>query len=198
MNRVQPKSKAELLEIVPALAAMEQASGYIPTSFHVLAHRPEIVKTLLPFAGAVLGPGEVDRGLKQLIAQMVSTVTGCRYCQAHTAHGGHALGTPESKLQALWEFETDPQFSAAERSALRLARDSAMSPNAVTDEHFKELRQHFNEPQIVELVATASLFGYFNRFNDTLANDLEAAPAEWAEATLGGVGWEIGKHVAAR
>src|SRR5258706_269699 len=84
--------------------------------------------------------------------------------------------THEEKVRAVWEFETSPLFSDAERAALRLARDAAVVPNAVTDEHFVELRKHFSEDQIVDIVAQACNAAWSNRWNDTMATPLEPDP----------------------
>ena len=56
------------------------------------------------------------------------------------------------------------------------------------------VKQHFNEGEIVEIVAAISLFGYLNRWNDTMATELEAPAAEVAERAIGAVGWDTGKH----
>jgi hypothetical protein len=62
----------------------------------------------------------------------------------------------------------------------------------VTD--FDALKCHWDEGQIVEIVAAIGLFGYLNRWNDTLATELEDHPAGVAQRTLSGWGWEPGKH----
>ncbi len=82
----------------------------------------------------------------------------------------------------------------AERAALRLAQDSALQPNRVESGHFEELRRHFDDAQIVERVAVCALFGFLNRWNDTLSTELEAVPRAFAEQHLGGSGWQVGKH----
>lgn len=196
MNRIPPQSMDEFRAIFPGAERLESGLGFVPTSMRVMAHRPPILEGFATFAGAILGPGEVDRALKQLIALMVSRTTGCLYCQAHTGHAAHGAGVDEAKLQALWDFETDGRFSGAERAALRFARDSAVIPVAVGDDHFVALREHFTDPQIVEIVSVASLFGFLNRFNDTLANELEPAPLDFAAANLTPTGWSAGKHAA--
>jgi alkylhydroperoxidase family enzyme len=38
----------------------------------------------------------------------------------------------------------------------------------VDDELWAELRRHFDEGEIVELLSAIGLFNYFNRFNDAL------------------------------
>jgi len=196
VNRVQPVPMEEFRGLFPGAQALEQRVGFVPTSMRVMAHRPPILEGFGAFAGAILGPGEVDRALKQLVALMVSRATGCMYCQAHTGHAAHGAGVDEDKLQALWDFETDDRFTDAERAALRFARDSAVIPVAVGDAHFAALRQHFSDPQIVEIVSVASLFGFLNRFNDTLANELEPSPLDFAAAHLTPTGWSAGKHAA--
>jgi alkylhydroperoxidase family enzyme len=57
-------------------------------------------------------------------------------------------------------------------------------PNAVSDADFDELHRHFDDDQIVELVGLISIYGFFNRWNDTFATELEAAPAPFAEKLL--------------
>jgi alkylhydroperoxidase family enzyme len=124
---------------------------------------------------------------------VASSAAGCRYCQAHTSHAAEKAGAGE-KLAAVWDFEISPLFTEAERAALRLARDAALVPNQATDAHFSELRRHYSDAEILELVAVVSLFGFLNRWNDTLATRLEPGPRRFAERELAGRGWEVGKH----
>ncbi len=46
-------------------------------------------------------------------------------------------------------------------------------PNEASVADFNEVKEHFDEDQIVEIVATIALFGYLNRWNDTMATTLE-------------------------
>ena len=57
-------------------------------------------------------------------------------------------------------------------------------PNAVTDEMFLELRKHWSEDEIVEIVGVISVFGFLNRWNDTLATPLEDSPLHFGEQHL--------------
>ena len=50
--------------------------------------------------------------------------------------------------------------------------------------------------QTLEIVATLALFGYLNRWNDTMATALEQRAVEVAERAIGPVGWQAGKHEA--
>ncbi len=194
MARVDPAPAALLEEFQAFFEQARARSGYAPNSLTSMAWRPEIARAFQSLFGAVMREGDLDPGLKQMAAQVASTASGCRYCQAHTATGAAHAGVEEQKVAALFEFETSPLFSEAERAVLRLARDAAIVPNATTEEHFEALRAHFSEAQIVELVAAISVFGFLNRWNDTMATELEDVPLEFASTHLHEAGWEPGKH----
>ena len=83
----------------------------------------------------------------------------------------------------------------ARRAALRVAYRGAMSPAQATQADFDELYKHFDEEQVVEIVASIALFGFLNRWNDTMATEIETLPADVAVQTLGETfDWEPGKH----
>ena len=194
MTHIQPLSPDALGEVQPIVQAMEAAMGFVPNSLLTMAHWPALVQSFTAMAGTVLGGGEVDPGLKQLVAFVVSHAAGCRYCQAHTSHVAEHRGVSPAKIAAAFEYETSDRFSEAERAALRVAAHAGLVPNAVEREHIDALAEHFTERQIVELVAVISLFGFLNRWNDTLATTLEDAPKAFAARRLAKFGWAPGKH----
>lgn len=197
MPRVTPLSREELKDFEEAFALAEQFMGFVPNSMLTMARSPAILQGFMALAGAVNAPGRIPPDLKALISYVVSRSAGCGYCQAHTAHGAaHRVGLSPEKLEAVWEYETSPLFSDAERAALRVAQGAGQVPNAVTDADFAELHKHFTDDEIVEIVAVISLFGFLNRWNDTMATELEASPRTWAEEALAKDDWAVGKHAA--
>src|SRR2546425_281096 len=98
--------------------------------------------------------------------------------------GGTHRRSSGEKLEAAWNFESDTGFEEPERAALRLARDASVVPNAVTKAHFEDLHKYFSDDEIVELVAVISLFGWLNRWNDTMATELESEPLDFASKHL--------------
>ena len=172
-----------------------QTRGFTPNSIMTMARRPDIVRAFMQLNQAVLYEGTVPEELKMLISLIASQVAGCRYCQAHMANLSKIYAASAEKIGQVWEFEQSELFSDAERAALRVAYHGAMSPAQATQEHFDALYRHFDEDQVVEIVASIALFGFLNRWNDTMATDIETLPADVAEATLGETfGWEPGKH----
>jgi uncharacterized peroxidase-related enzyme len=195
MPHVKPIPREALARFEPYFqVAQQMMGGFVPNSLFTMGHRPEILEAFMRLAGTVNGPGTIEPGLKQLVAYVTSRAAGCRYCQAHTStHAAHA-GVDPQKIEHAFEFETHPIFSEAERAALRLARDAALVPNEIEAGHFETLRAHFDEPQIVELVSVCALFGFLNRWNDTMATELEDVPRAFAARHLEAAGWEVGKH----
>ena len=192
MTLVPPKPREELSEMEPIFQMVEASMGFVPTSMLTMAHWPELLGAFGGLGGTILGGGELDPGLKQMVAFVISNAAGCRYCQAHTSHSAHRSGVSAEKLNAAFEFETSDLFTDAERAALRVALHAGMVPNAVEPAHMEELHKHYTDKQCVEIVAVISLFGYLNRWNDTMATTLEATPTDFATDNL--PNWQIGKH----
>ena len=153
--------------------------GYLPNDVLSLSHWPELLKSLGGLIRTVLESGEVDPDLKRLIGIISSRTQGCTYCATHSSYAANKLGITVEKINSVFEFETSPLFSDAERAALRVAWHGALQPNAVTDEDFAALKLHFSEREIAEIVAVLSLYGFLNRWNGTLQTELEPLPAEF-------------------
>ncbi len=195
MAHVPPLERSELPEFEAMFQRRDAASGFVANSVLTMGRRPDILRAYQSLLDAAYHEGTVDHRLKVLVALMRSSAAGCRYCSAHTAnHGASEHDIDARKIESIWEFETSNLFDDAERAALRLARDAAQSPNAVTEDHFVELRRFFDDGELIEIVAVIGLFAFLNSWNDTLATPLEDAPVSFAQEHLGSIGWELGKH----
>ena len=194
MPNVAPLNREELAEFEPVFKLVEQVMGFVPRSMLTMGRRPDILRGFAALMGAVLAGGTVDGSLKQLVAMVSSVTSGCRYCQAHTAGNASKMSVPNEKIQDLLKFDTSEHFTGAERAALALAFAAGSVPNRSSKEHFVELRKHFNEKQIVHIVSVIALFGFLNRWNETMATALEEHPKAFGEKVLAKNGWEAGKH----
>ena len=181
-------------ELAERMRQAEQFMGFTPNDALTMARAPELLGAMSQLVGAAYSPGTVGIELKRLLAIVVSSAAGCQYCAAHTGHGAHAAGIDQERLDALWEFDTSPLFSAAERAALDVAVAAAQTPNGVTDEQFAVLREHFDDTQVVEIVAVLCLFAFLNRWNHTLATELESSPLSYAREHMAEHGWTPGVH----
>lgn len=194
MTHITPKTREDLTELEPVFQAVEASMGFVPTSMLTMAHWPQLMQAFGGLGNTILGSGELEPGLKQLIAFAGSNAAGSRYCQAHTAHSAERKDISTEKIQAVFDFETSQLFTDRERAALRVAVHAGMVPNAVEPQHMAALSEHFTARQAIEVVAVISLFGFLNRWNDTMATTLESSPRSFASEKLTPLGWNAGRH----
>ena len=194
MPHLPPLSRAAVPEFKERFDHYENTRGFIPNSILTMSRRPAIAAAFMQLNKVVLYEGTVDEELKMLVSLIASQAAGCLYCQAHMANLSSIYKASDKKIAAVWEFDSSDLFSDAERAALRLAVTASLIPNQATQEDFDELAKYFDDGQIVELVASIALFGYLNRWNDTMATGLEEHAAKVADRTIGDGGWEAGKH----
>jgi uncharacterized peroxidase-related enzyme len=198
MANMQPLPREENANLEHLFRLYDETMGFVPNSLFTMARRPEILRAFSELITQIWRTGTVPMGLKPLIAIAASKAAGCQYCQAHEAVDAKMRGESAERISEIWNFERSPLYSDAERAALRFARDASLVPNEVTPAHFEELRTYWDEGEIVEILAVVGLFGFLNRWNDSMATDLEDVPMEFASRTLG-VGWGgPGKHRAQR
>jgi alkylhydroperoxidase family enzyme len=142
----------------------------------------------------MVADNSLTRQLRSELFTMASVAGGCQHCQAHGAYTLHMMGVDSGRIRDIWSFEQSAVFSEAERAALRLARDGALVPNCVEPGHFADLRKHYGDRQIVEMLAVISLAGWFNRWNNSIATVTDQESVDWAQTNLNAVGWTLGKH----
>jgi uncharacterized peroxidase-related enzyme len=195
MANMEPLRREDHPELEELFALYDETLSFVPNSLFTMARRPEILRAFSDLITQIWRTGTLPQPLKPLIAIVSSVAAGCRYCQAHEAVDAKMRGVPEEKISAIWDFERSPLYDDAERAALRFARDASLVPNEVTPRSFEELRRHWDDGQIVEILAVVGLFGFLNRWNDSMATDLETAPLAFASRRYG-ARWDPGKHAA--
>lgn len=183
MARLDPLDRGNVpVAAKPLMEFGEALMGFTSNDALIMARHPALLKASAEMVGALYGQGTVESGLKRLIGYITSTAAGCKYCQVHTADGAHKAGIDKAKIQVAWEFETSDLFTDRERTALRVARGGGVTPSAVTDAEFADLKSHFTDDEIVEIVGVISMFGFLNRWNSVMGTDLENNPLAFARS----------------
>lgn len=196
MPLVNPLSAQHDLETKKLAEFFNETLGFCPNSVLTMQHRPAISKAFINLNKAVMqNDGGVTSALKRMIAWVSSNATGCRYCQAHAIRAAERYGAEQEQLDHIWEYRTHPAFSEAERAALDFSLAASQIPNAVDDNLKNELYKYWNEGEIVEMLGVISLFGYLNRWNDSMGTSLEDDAVESGDKYLGKHGWNKGKHL---
>ena len=194
MSTLKPLRREDCPELEGEFQFCEQFLGFVPNDLLTMAHVPELMRNFMVFCRSTYEVGKLDMGLLQLVGTMTSWGSGCQYCTAHMAQTSPRFGVSTEKVEALWEFETSELFSDAERAALRVALKAGQSPNQTESDDIDALSTYYDTEQIVQLMSVICLFGFLNRWNDTLATELEEAPRLYAEQHISAKGWHVGKH----
>lgn len=170
--------------------------GFCPNSIKTMQRRPRIAAAFVEMNMAVMeNKGRVTSALKRLVAYISSHAAGCQYCQAHGIRAAERYGAAQEQIENIWEYRTHPAFNEAERAALDLSVAASSVPNAVDEEISERMRRHWNQGEIVEIMGVIALFGYLNRWNDSMATTIEdGAISSGKELLEGKSSWDGGKH----
>ena len=137
--------------------------------FRTMANKPEALKNFVPLYGAIMGPGLVERRIKELVYLAVSFANECAYCSAAHSAIGRKAGISEDDLTAL-RTEQEGPFSVPERAAIQYARELTRTADARDTRG--GLAEHFSPEQVVEITLIVAMANFTNRFN----NGLELKP----------------------
>lgn len=195
MPLITPLPADHNAEVAELAAFFNETLGFPPNSVLTMQRRPAIATAFIQLNKAVMeNYGRVTSDLKRLIGYLASLTAGCRYCQAHTIRAAERYGAAPEKLEHIWEFRTHPAFTAAERAALDFAIAASSIPNGVDAAIAGALREHWDEGEIVEILGVIALFGYLNRWNDSMATTLEPDAEASGRQWLLERGWGVGRH----
>ncbi|MEM7696508.1 MAG: hypothetical protein AAF318_18820 [Pseudomonadota bacterium] len=136
--------------------------------------------------------------------------SGCVHCQAHGAFGifdytedeyfqdeipPEVLSALIEYIQSLLDFERSEDVSPAMKAAMRLARDAARLPSRVTSAHIEELRRHYTDREIQEIMAIVVVNAWLSSSMQSMATVTDQLSMSWAIRNLGPKGWKPGVHI---
>lgn len=192
---VKPKRSDNDPELQKLISFYNETLGFCPNSIRTMHHRPNIAYAFIEMNKAVMeNSGRVNSALKRMIAYISSNAAGCRYCQAHAIRAAARYGAEKEKLENIWKYKTHPSFSPAEIAALDLAFAASTVPNSVDDSIAENARIYWDAGEIVEIMGVIALFGYLNRWNDSMGTEMENGAIESGNEYLSKKGWSPGKH----
>ena len=195
MPLVEPLPADHDAEIAELAEFFNVTLGFPPNSVLTMMRRPEIAGAFTALNRAVMdNKGKLTPELKRLIGFLASMTAGCRYCQAHTVLAAERFGSTPERLAEIWTYQSSTHFSEAEKAAFDFAVAASQVPNAVDAAITEKLHRHFDDGDIVEILGVIALFGFLNRWNDSMATTLEGPAEETATRNIGRHGWQKGKH----
>jgi len=196
MPLVTPLAADENEDVAELARFFNETLGFCPNSVLTMQRRPGIAKAFINLNMAVMeNDGRVTAEQKRLIGYITSANTGCRYCEAHTILAAERYGGTEERLANIWSFRDSELYSAGEKAAFEFALAASSVPNAVNNQISTELNKYWDEGEIVEILGVVSLFGYLNRWNDSMGTTMEVGAVDAGERLLSESTWTRGKHI---
>lgn len=196
MPLITPLDKNTNQEVADLATFFNETLGFCPNSVLTMQRRPAIASAFINLNKAVMdNQGKVTSEQKRLIGYLTSANTGCRYCQAHTILAANRYGGSDERLEHIWDFRTSDLYTEAEKIAFEFALAASSVPNAVDDSFSEKLLQYWTEGEVVEILGVISLFGFLNRWNDSMGTTLEQGANQAGKEFLSNQGWEKGKHI---
>ena len=193
MPIVKPDAKLHSPALQKLAELFNETLGFCPNSVLTMQKKPELAEAFVSLNIAVMkNNGSITSEQKRLFAFLSSSTTGCRYCQAHTLLAAERYGASKERLENIWDFENQDCYTESEKAAFRFVIAASKVPVAVTEDIELEMKTHWSDNQIVEIMSVVALFGYLNRWNDVMGTTLEDAAASFASENI--KNWSIGKH----
>ena len=186
--------KSDDKELNKLIEFYNETLGFCPNSIKTMFMRPPIAYAFINLNKAVMeNKGNVTSKIKRLIGYLTSTVTGCNYCRAHTIRAAERYGSNSDQLNEIWDFRKSKRFNEKEKAAFEFAIAASSIPNKVDEQISSELKKYWDDGEIVEILGVISLFGFLNRWNDSMGTPIEDGALESGKAYL--KDWHPDKHI---
>jgi AhpD family alkylhydroperoxidase len=153
------------LEEAPVLARLwYREDGSASALTRSLASAPDVLETLMPFLGAIMGESSLDLATKELVIVRVSQLNGCRYCLA--AHRPAALdaGIPHEQVEAICDAAPLEALPARERAIVAWVDQVTRDARGTSDELAARTLEHVRHDQLIELTLLAGTVTMLNQY----------------------------------
>jgi alkylhydroperoxidase family enzyme len=156
----------ELRDLIVRCQALGVPDEQLPL---ILARVPSYAKAGLRAMLMSHTQGNVDHRLKEIIRVQLARFAGDPYFGRLRSRKAMAEGLDESTIEAgCGDYDDDDRFSEAEKLALRYADLMYLAPERIDKAFYDELKQHYSEPQIMELGAFIAFHYGMQCFTRTL------------------------------
>lgn len=133
----------------------------------VMAHRPDLMAGFFELYLTLWTGGVLDMRVKDLCRMAIARAVGCRICQ-NTRFSCALPYVDEADYLPIDDAAGSDAYTPAERAAIVFAGTMASGARFVTDDIVRDLREHFSEPEIVELCVLVAMVGGFGSINVAL------------------------------
>ena len=144
------------------MEGMQKQYGVVIDPVKALAHKPELLRSVLSLTAVADGTGEVDTGFKEILNIRASVLNGCHFCTQMHSNMARMHKVAAAKIEGAKEGSASAAFDEKEKAALRLCEESTKGVK-VSDATFEGLKAHYSEAAIVELLGVVGVINMWNR-----------------------------------
>jgi AhpD family alkylhydroperoxidase len=197
MTRLSKLSVEELPEDIRELTKADDRTPLELGLTRIFAHRPELTKGMMPFSRALKVHRLLDNRLIELVRLRIAFFNQCRSCMAIRYPDALADGLTEDLVCSLEKPQEATNLTEREKLAVLYAEKFATDHLSIGDDLYARLKEHFTEPEIVELGFHCAFYVGFGRLAATW-NMIEELPEEFQDMSHEVAPWEIADHVVMR
>jgi 4-carboxymuconolactone decarboxylase len=157
MTRLAPLEPPYAADVADTLAAMMPPGVPPLLLFRTLAHNPRVLAKIR--SSNPLDRGSLERRQREIVILRTTARCGCEYeWGVHVAFFSERVGLTSAEVEAtVHRGPDDAAWSDAERTLIRLA-DQLHDTARISDPLWKDLRRHWSDAQLVELVVLAGFY----------------------------------------
>lgn len=147
--------------------------------FRTVGHNPRVLSRMI--AGGLLDRGSIPVRAREIIILRTCALCGAEYeWGVHVAaFGAKAAFTP---VQVAATVHANPQAWAPQDAVLIRLADALHATNQVDDALWTELKAHYSDEQLIELVMLAGLYHAVSYMVNTTRLELETAAPKFPSA----------------
>jgi AhpD family alkylhydroperoxidase len=140
--------------------------GHAPVEMlQAMSLRPEILRAFAGFGGAVYPGGLLSRREKELVIVTASRRNDCQFCTDSHCDLVDMAGILDAPIALV---EDPSQLPIREHLAVLYTRAVMTDSNNVPAEVGDQIKEHFSDPEIVELTFLVGYINMLNLFNNAL------------------------------
>ncbi|MEP6978829.1 MAG: carboxymuconolactone decarboxylase family protein [Thermoleophilia bacterium] len=129
-----------------------------------LASAPDLLETLMPYLGQVMGESSIDLQTKELVIVRVSQLNGCSYCLAAHRPVAGEVGVPDEQLAAVCDDVPLDRLPPRERALVEWVDRQTLDPGGIDDELVVRTLKHLRRDELIELTLLAGTITMLNQY----------------------------------
>ena len=197
MSRINKLAPDQWTPELRQLFSADQASELELGTMRIFAHCPEIAKGIIALGAGIQADSTLPARLIELVRLRIAFHNQCRSCLAIRYQSAIDSGVNEELICSLDNPPDADDLTLAEKAALHYADTFACNHLAIDDEMFKQLREYFNENQLVELGSWVAFCVGFGRLG-AVWDMTEELPDEFQKRDSGPISASSGNPIIVR